>query len=187
MSSQAWLLLVYKVAPEPSRLRVSLWRRVKALGAVYLQSGVCLLPKTDDHLRRLKIIENEIRGAGGDALLLDASGLDSAQEERVIARFNAEREEAYREFLERCDGFEDEIARESAAGKFTYAELEENDEDLTKLRTWFEKIHKLDFYEASLGSEAEDRLEQCAALLDTFSQQVFDAQEENLPPIVKEE
>lgn len=149
------------------------------MGAIYLQSGVCLLPKTDDHVRRLKIVENEIREAGGESLLLDVAGLDSAQEERVIARFNGERDEAYREFLERCEGFEGEIARESAAGKFTYAELEENDEDLTKLRTWFEKIRKLDFYNASLGAEATKRLEHCAALLESFSQQVFDAQDEN--------
>lgn len=179
MSARSWLVLTYKVPAEPGKKRLAVWRKVKSLGAVYLQNGVCVLPKTDDHQRRLKIIENEIAEMGGEAVLMESSGADRAQEEKIIARFNAERNEAYTEFIERCDGFEAEIARESAAGKFTYAELEENDEDLRKLRTWFEKIRKLDFYAASLGPEADDRLGRCAVLLDEFAQQVFDAQDEN--------
>jgi hypothetical protein len=106
-------------------------------------------------------------------VLLETVGLNRAQEEKVVARFNNDRNEAYQEFLERCAGFEAEIARESAAGKFTYAELEENDEDLKKLRSWLEKIRKLDFHGASLANEAGERLAQCEALLDTFAQQVF--------------
>ena len=54
MVAQPWLLLTYKIPPEPSKKRVAIWRRLKGMGAVYLQSGVCLLPKTDDYVRRLR-------------------------------------------------------------------------------------------------------------------------------------
>ncbi|CEG10551.1 hypothetical protein BN961_03991 [Afipia felis] len=181
MIVKSWLLLTYKVPPEPAKKRIALWRKIKALGAVYLQNGICLLPKTEDHLRRLKIIENEIKEMDGEAVLLKTVGIDRVQEEKLIARFNTDRNEAYEEFLERCAGFEAEIARESAAGKFTYAELEENDEDLKKLRNWLEKVRKLDFHTASLADEASKRLAQCEALLDAYAQQVFDAQDENRP------
>jgi hypothetical protein len=179
MAIMNWLLLTYKVPPEPAKKRIALWRRIKGLGAVYLRDGVCLLPKTDDHVRRLKIIENDIADMEGEALLLETVGLDPAQDEKLIVRFNRERDEGYREFLERCDGFEGEISRESAAGKFTYAELEENDEDLTKLRSWLQKIQELDFHGASLADKALARLKQCETLLDSFAQQVFEAQDEN--------
>lgn len=182
MVASQWLLLTYKVPPEPARKRIALWRKIKGLGAVYLQNGVCVLPRTDEHLRRLKMIENEIVRMGGEAVLLETVALDRPQQQKVLARFNADRNEAYQEFIERCDGFEAEIARESAAGKFTYAELEENDEDLKKLRTWFEKIRKLDSHNASLAGTATKRLARCATLLDRFSQQVFEAQEENRVP-----
>ena len=33
-----------------------------------------------------------------------------------------------------------ELAREREAGKFTFAELEENEEDLAKLEAWFGKV-----------------------------------------------
>jgi hypothetical protein len=179
MDSISWLLLTYKVPPEPTARRIALWRRLKALGAVYLQNGVCLLPRTDEHVRRLKVLENDIADMAGDCVLLETVALDKAQEDKVIARFKADRDEQYREFLGRCAGFEAEIAKEIATRKFTYAELEEEETDLRKLQGWLEKIRKLDFYGAPLCAEAADRLRACEALLDGYAKQVFDAHDEN--------
>lgn len=176
---RSWLLLTYKVPPEPAKRRIALWRKLKALGAVYLQGGVCLLPKTDEHVRRLKVLDQEIAEMEGEAVLLETVGLDRAQEEKVVARFSAERNEAYQEFISRCDDFEAEIAQERGIGKFTYAEVEENEEDLTKLRAWLDKIVRLDFYGAPLRAEAEERLTRCATLLDDYAREVFEAQDEN--------
>ncbi len=179
MNTSTWLLLTYKVPAEPARKRVALWRRLKGMGAVYLQNGVCLLPKTDDHTRRLKMIENEIEEMAGESVLLETVALDQAQEHKVVSRFKADRDEEYVEFLDKCKDFEAEIARETAASHFTYAELEENDVDLKKLQSWLEKIRKLDFYGASLADEAVQRLQACEALLDAYAQRVFDAHDEN--------
>lgn len=179
MCSHNWLLLTYKVPPEPVRKRVALWRRLKAMGAVYLQNGVCMLPRTDEHFRRLKMIENDITENGGEAVILETTALDRVQEERVIERFKADRDEEYREFLNKCADFEAEIAVETAAAHFTYAELEENDVDLKKLESWLEKIRKLDFYGAALREDSEQRLALCKKLLDEYAQRVFEVQDEN--------
>ena len=179
METQNWLLITYKVPSEPAKKRIALWRRLKSMGAIYLQGGVCLLPKTDDHVRRLKMIENEIAEMGGESVILETVALDRQQEDKVVARFKADRDEEYREFLGKCTDFEDEIAKETAASHFTYAELEENDVDLKKLQNWLEKIRKLDFYEATLALEAKQRLQACEVLLDTYAQRVFEAQVEN--------
>lgn len=179
MSSQNWLLMTYKVPPEPAKKRIALWRKLKGMGAIYLQNGVCLLPKTDDHTRQLKITENEIREMSGESILLETVALDPAQEQKVIERFRADRNEEYKELLGKCDDFEAEIAHETHINHFTYAELEENDVDLKKLKSWLEKISKLDFYKASLSEEACQRISACEALLDTYAQRVYDAQEEN--------
>jgi hypothetical protein len=149
------------------------------MGAVYLQTGVCLLPKTDDHARRLKMLENDISEMSGEAVILETVALDRSQEEKVVGRFKADRDEEYREFLDKCVDFEAEIAKETAAEHFTYAELEENDVDLKKLQSWLEKIKKLDFYNAPLRTEADERLHACEALLDVYAQRVFDAHDEN--------
>lgn len=179
MAFQNWLLLTYKVPPQPSRTRVALWRRLKALGAVYLQDGVCLLPKTDEHARQLKILVNDLIESGGEAVIMETAALDRSQEDYVIARFKADRDEEYREFLDKCSSFEQEIANETAAAHYTYAELEENDVDLRKLQSWLEMIRKLDFYEGTLAQEAVRRLKGCEELFDQYAQQVFNAQDEN--------
>ena len=179
MVTHPWLLLTYKVPPEPAARRIALWRRLKGMGAVYLHNGVCMLPKNDDHVRRLKMLENEVAEMGGECVILETVALDRVQDEKVIARFKADRDEAYKEFIDKCGDFEAEIAKERAANHFSYAELEENDVDLKKLRGWFGKIRKLDFYHAALGAEAEQRLRGCEALLDAYAKQVFDAHDEN--------
>ena len=179
MASYPWLLLTYKVPPDPASKRVALWRRLKGMGAVYLQNGVCLLPKTDDHARRLKMLENDISEMGGEAVILETVGLDRMQEDKVVARFKADRDDAYREFIDKCDDFETEIAKETAAQHFTYNELEENDIELKKLQGWLEKINKLDFYGGGLATDAAARLKECESLLDTYAQRVFDVHDEN--------
>ena len=80
MEKLNWLLITYKVPPEPAARRVALWRKLKGMGAVYLQNGVCLLPKTDDHVRRLKMLENDIAEQDGDCVILETVALDRAQD-----------------------------------------------------------------------------------------------------------
>jgi len=179
MATDSWLLLTYKVPAEPAAKRVALWRRLKGMGAVYLQNGLCLLPRTDDHARRLKMLENDIAEMGGEAVILKTVALDRLQEDKVVARFKADRDDAYREFIDKCDDFEAEIAKETAAQHFTYNELEENDVELKKLQGWLEKIRKLDFYGGGLAAEAAERLKTCEGLLDAYARRVFDAHDEN--------
>jgi hypothetical protein len=116
---------------------------------------------------------------GGEAVILETIALNRAQEQKVVGRFKADRDEDYTEFLDKCADFEAEIAKETKAKHFTYAELEENDVDLKKLQGWLDKIKKLDFYGAPLRAEAEQRLENCESLLEAYAQRVFDAHDEN--------
>ena len=170
-----WLLLTYKVPAEPAARRVAIWRRLKGMGAVYLQNGVCVLPKTDDHIRRLRMVQNDVAEAAGDSVILETVALDRAQEEKVVARFKADRDDAYEEFIDKCDDFEREVAKEITASHYTYAELEENDVDLKKLQGWLAKIEKLDFYGGERADEARTRLKGCEAVLDDYAHRVFNA------------
>jgi hypothetical protein len=129
------------------------------------------------------IVEQDVEHVvGGEAVILETVALDRAQEEKVVARFNADRDEEYRKFLDICAAFEAEIAKETAINRFTYAELQENDVDLKKLEGWLDKIRKLDFYGAPLAADAQARLQACEALLDAYAQRVFEAHDDNQSP-----
>ena len=58
---------------EPSRHRVAVWRRLKTLGALYLQDGVAALPEDAVTREQLEWLQLRIREAGGKATLWEAA------------------------------------------------------------------------------------------------------------------
>ena len=52
-SAWGWLLITVSTAGAPPALRVQVWRRLRALGALYLQQSVCLLPDRPEFLDRI--------------------------------------------------------------------------------------------------------------------------------------
>ncbi len=173
----AWLLMTYKVPAEPSKLRVGIWRRIRSLGAVYLQNSVCVLPTSPDHQRQLRMVQSDIEQGGGDAVIFETTALDAKQEELVVARFKHDRDQDYEEFLDKCADYKREVDKEVQADHYTFAELKENDEDLKKLKGWLEKIKALDFYGAPARAAAEEQLAECEARLEAYAAEVFEREQ----------
>lgn len=172
---QEWFILVYKLPAEPTRLRASIWRKLRAAGAVYLQNGVAALPADAAGERVMRGVAQEIGGMEGFAHLF--RGMLIGEESDLIGAFNAARDDEYGELLERCRDFHAELEKERAAGKFTFAELEENEEDLFKLQAWFEKIRRRDRFAAPLSAEVERELKACREDLEDFAAAVYEAAE----------
>ncbi|MCL4442090.1 MAG: hypothetical protein M1609_16330 [Firmicutes bacterium] len=166
-----WLSLIYKIPSEPSRYRASVWRKIKASGAVYLQNSVCVLPASRKAERQLRQIRHEIESYGGEGYLIKGAFLGS--EQQVIDMFNHARDEEYMEIADRCEDFFKEIDKEIGRKHFTYAELEENEEDLEKLKKWFEKVRERDFFGADRMAQVAEMLEKCRERLDEFGKHVF--------------
>lgn len=168
-----WFILVYKLPPEPSRYRASVWRKLRGAGAVYLQNGVAALPADPGSERVMRGVAQEIRGYGGSTHLVRGPlvGEDAA----LVETFNAARDDEYREVLDRCRDFHAELEKEREAGKFTFAELEENEEDLAKLEAWFGRIRARDRFGAPLSGEAERAVETCREDLEDFAGSVYEA------------
>ena len=133
-----WLVLVYRIPSEPTRLRSAVWRKLKSLGAVYLQSSAAVLPASDGAERALRRLRQEIVDMNGTAVLLSSSALAGGQD--VKALFQAARDSEYEEILDKCADFHAGLDKEYAANHFTYGELEENEVELVKLRSWLSKV-----------------------------------------------
>lgn len=172
-----WLVLVYKVPPEPSRHRVALWRRLKEAGAVYLQNSVCILPDQPGSAQAFQALGQEIEAAGGEYTLLQAQAANPAEQAKIIARFHADRSQEYGEVVEQCEAFLEDLKQETARRNFSYAELEENEAGLERLLHWFRKVRSRDFFASSEAAAVEARLEQCRQALDEFAARVFAEQD----------
>lgn len=103
---------------------------------------------------------------------------DEGTSERIIATFNQARDDEYGELLEQCENLLRELEKESILGKFTFAELEENEDELQKLARWYQKIIDRDFFGASLHPCSDEKLEECRARLELFSKSIFQRSDE---------
>ncbi|GAB2962960.1 hypothetical protein LWP59_13285 [Amycolatopsis acidiphila] len=170
-TAAGWLVLIYRVPSEPTRLRAAVWRRLKGLGAIYLQNSAAALPATAQTERALRKLRHEILDMSGTAVLLSCDVL--AGEPEVIAAFQAARDDEYDEIVDKCQDFHGQLEKEYRANHFTYAELEENEEDLTKLRNWFAKVARRDVFGAPGRSAAEDALKTCEVELEKYAGRVY--------------
>jgi hypothetical protein len=173
MAEHEWLIFAPQTPTAPSSLRVTLWRRLQHAGAVSVQQGLWMLPKTEEHEQVLAELLREIQAQGGSGFLLKASALDTSGDALIILRFQEERARNYTEFAGRCQDFFHEIDKETQAQNLTFAELEEIEEDFAKLTSWLRKIQQRDFFPSSASSEATQLLTQCREMLDTFTRAVY--------------
>src|SRR5215204_6365097 len=168
-----WFVLVYKLPSEPTRYRASVWRKLRAAGAVYIQNGVAVLPADPGSERVMRGVVQEVRNYKGTAYLV--RGPLVGDDEALVEAFSAARDDEYSEILDRCRDFHAELEKEREAGKFTFAELEENEEDLAKLEAWFGKIRGRDRFGAPLASDAEQAIASCRDDLEDFATSVYEA------------
>ena len=166
-----WLLLVYRVPSEPSRLRATVWRRIKSLGAIYLQNSAAALPASVTSERSLRKLRSEILDMSGSAVLLSCEVL--AGEADVRAAFQAARDDEYEEIVDKCVDFIAGVDKEFTEKHFSFAELEENEVDLVKLRTWLARVRERDVFGASGLAHALSSLAECEEKLEAYAARVY--------------
>jgi hypothetical protein len=75
------------------------WRKLKALGALYLQDGVATLPEDAVTREQLEWLQLRIQEAGGEATLWEALPNTSAEGKDLVAAFRDAGEEGYRRVI----------------------------------------------------------------------------------------
>lgn len=169
--SIGWLVLIYRIPSEPTRLRATVWRRLKGLGAVYLQNSVAALPAGTGAERALRKLRREILDMGGTAQLLSSVALAGSTD--ILGVFQAARDDEYEEILDKCQDFHGQLQKEYDAEHFTYAELEENEEDLVKLRNWLAKITSRDVFGAPRRAATLEAIASCEQALEEYAARVY--------------
>jgi hypothetical protein len=81
-----WLLLAYRLPREPSGPRVTVWRKLRRLGALQLVDGLVALPATSQNRERFDWLADEVVDAGGEAWTWAARPGSKAQHRALAAR-----------------------------------------------------------------------------------------------------
>jgi hypothetical protein len=170
------LLISATTAGAPGTLRVHVWRKLRSLGALYLQQSVCLLPARPDVVREVRRLADRVWHQGGTCRVLTMTFTDPAEEASVIGEFNSARDVEYDDFLGRLPSLHRELAEERVRGNATYVEVEESEADLERFRTWLAKIVARDYFQAPGGQAAGAAVEQAAADLAAFEEAALQAE-----------
>ena len=173
MSDMQWLMLNYTLPKEPSRVRVSVWRKLKKHGSVSIGQSMWILPASEEHLGVFNEISNEITQNNGSAYVLNANFITEISMDDIVNVFNKARDDEYQEFIDKCYDFFHEIEKETGRENFSYVELEENEDEYNKLEEWLKKIFIRDFFGSPLKKQAEQKLVECRNMLEDFSNTIY--------------
>jgi len=142
-----WLILIYQLPREPSRHRVAVWRRLKALGALYLKDGTAALPDDVVTREQLEWLQVRVREAGGEATLWEALPNTVAENAALVEEFRAPREAAYREIIDAANG----LRQKAAMGAGQTILLDE----LARIERDFRNERRRDYFRSPLRKVAD--------------------------------
>ena len=93
--SRTLLLLLVGLPPSPSSLRVRVWRRLRALGAIALKRSAYLLPDTPERYEDFQWLAQEIQRDGGEATLIRVQQIENVSSDDVARMFHEPRDHDY--------------------------------------------------------------------------------------------
>ncbi len=147
-----WVLLAYRIPREPSTPRISVWRKLRRLGAVQILDGLVGLPHDARTKEHLEWIADEVIEAGGEASIFVAQPATRAHERELTAQMADEIEAQYEAIVEGA----------TSARSETRANQRRT---LQRLRRDLKAVHQRDYFPKrgyERATTAVDRLERYA-------------------------
>jgi hypothetical protein len=151
------LLLLVGVPPQPSSLRVRVWRRLRTIGAVPLKRSAYLLPDTPERYEDFQWLAQEIQREGGEATLIRVQQIENLSEADVLRLFHEPRDRDYRQLAARYRKLLQSLDQKSAAKSARVHD------ELARLAKDHQRIRDVDFFDAPGGAEVR-RLEEAIAM-----------------------
>ncbi len=168
----SWLMLLHNIPPKPAYLRVKIWRRLQALGAVAVKNAAYVLPRSDQAHEDLRWVCREIEQGGGEAVLCEARFVHGLDDAGLRGLFDAARDADYAGVTEEARRILDELAEQPS----------EMEAATRRLRRRFDQVAALDFFGAAGREPAEGALSGLEARLKPASQHQAEARAERARP-----
>src|ERR1043165_277747 len=95
-----WVLFMPSIPAKPASVRVKIWRRLQAIGAVGLRGSVYALPNREECVEGFEWVSRELRQLGGQASICEGRFLDGASDDDIERRFIDARNADYAEIAD---------------------------------------------------------------------------------------
>lgn len=150
-----WLLLLYTLPAAKTSGRVSLWRKLKKIGAYPLKTSAYVLPDEPAHLERFQWLAQQVRDDGGEATLARVSTIEGLSNDDLARLFNEARAADYAEVA-------DAISELIAASRRKVSE--DFPEALARLQRQYQDLRAIDYFGCPAAHDVELLLQRAAAL-----------------------
>lgn len=147
-----WTLLIHQLPAKPAYLRVKVWRRLQALGAVAVKNSVYVLPANAETQEDFAWLLREIIEGGGEAMICEARLIDGLTDQEVRALFNAARDADYEAVAKEARPLLKQVSKTISTETLTEAKVQ-----LARLKARLAQIVAIDFFGAN-GRETVDGL-----------------------------
>jgi len=158
-------LLIHQLPPQPTNLRVRIWRKLQKLGAVAIKNSVYVLPANDKTNEDLQWLKQEIESAGGEASVFRAGAVEDATDREIISAFRRARDEEYAELAAQLDGLTGSIKEQTRGRNLSAGRLTTHETELDRLHADLERVLGNDFFAAKGRVAALNAYERCQKLL----------------------
>lgn len=168
MTDVKWIAFSYSLPSKSgSSTRVTLWRQLRRLGALSPAGSVYVLPATDEAVEAFQWMMEEVREAGGDALILRVNRFEGLSDGQLSELFNTARAAEYAELDEQAA-----VLEEALPAATEPLQQEKRGETLARLRRRHAEIARVDYFGCPAGQALAARLDRIAIRLHPSEQQV---------------
>lgn len=156
----SWIVFTYSLPSKSSSSpRVTLWRRLRRIGALAL-SGVQVLPEQDACLESFQWLAQEVRQANGEALIMRVEWFEGVSDQSIINKFREVRREDYAGLEKKIAELENAlIANNETDNRAPIREA------LEKLYKQYAEIQQIDFFDCPEQEKIAARLKQLTQTL----------------------
>src|SRR3989337_577393 len=151
-----WLLIFYTVPSHPVSNRMKIWRKLARSGAVQLKGAVYILPHNEEHYELCEWLVSEVASMGGDGTFVRVREVETMTESEIIALFNGQRENDYRDIEKKLEDIERKISTVRKGGRGQ--NIKKLSEQLNREKKEFEDIRGVDFFVSKHGELLQKRI-----------------------------
>jgi hypothetical protein len=148
-----WVLFMPTIPAKPASVRVKIWRRLQAIGAIGLRGSVYALPNREECVEVFEWVSRELRELGGQASICEGRFLDDSTDDDIERRFIDARNADYAEVSDAAR----QLAKKLEAKRIAPERIAEITEQHAKLVHRLGEITAIDFLHVP-GREAVEGL-----------------------------
>ena len=148
-----WIVFSYSLPAKSSSPRVSVWRQLKRLGAISPVGGVYVLPAREPCEEAFGWLAQQVRQAGGEALVMRVDQFEGLADPELIALFGQARQKDYVTIDAQTAQLEAALHNSDS----TQERLRLKDE-LDRLQGQYADVARIDYFESSPKVELAARL-----------------------------